>query len=154
MFKVVTFKFFEILKKELSRFFFYNSQAKLNVEMRCLALDEFLTILIPGIYCLSFTAAYYGPNAEIIGNVKNDYWRYEKVDDLGQKLNLIFIFFVIDAIRAMIFGLVLWIFYRLNLYAAYCYTVYRYGVYISFRSAFSINWVIAHHPFHTRETKR
>ena len=114
--------------------------------MRCLALDEFLTILIPGIYCLSFSAAYYGPNADIIGNVKNDYWRFTKVDDLGRKLNLIFIFFVIDAIRGTLFGLVLWILYRLNLYAAYCYTIHRYGMYILFRSSFSINWVISRYP--------
>ena len=109
--------------------------------MRSLALKEFLEVLIPGIYFLSFMAAYYGPNAEIIGNVRNDYWAYEKVDDLGQKLNTIVIFFVIDAIRGLIFGLVLWNFSRSNLYAAYCYIIQYYGIYILLRSSFSINWV-------------
>ena len=109
--------------------------------MRCLALKEFLEVMIPGIYCLSFVAAFYGPNAGIIGNVRNDYWAYEKVDDLGYKLNKIVIFFVFDAIRGLIFGLFLWNFSRSNLYAAYCYITQNYGIYILLRISNLINWV-------------
>ena len=121
-------------------------QAKQNEMMRSLALKEYLEVLIPAIYCLSFVAAYYGPNAEIMGNVKNDYWEFEKVDDLRQKLNTIVTLLVIDAIRGLIFGLVLWNSCRLNLYRAFCYIVKNYGAYILLRSSYSINWVNNRYP--------
>ena len=47
--------------------------------MEFLALREFFEILIPSVYCVTFVIAFYGPNAEVIGNVKNGYWQYLKV---------------------------------------------------------------------------
>ena len=83
---------------------------------------------IPTVYCASFVVAYYGPNAEVLGNVKKDYWQYDKVDNLMQKLNNIVIAIFIDALRGLIFQLVLWRFCRLNMYRTYGYIVQRYGI--------------------------
>ena len=48
--------------------------------MDFLALKEFFEILIPSVYCITFLIAFHGPNAEVIGNVRNDYWQYVKVN--------------------------------------------------------------------------
>ena len=49
--------------------------------MDFLALREFFEILIPSVYCLTFVIAFHGPNAEVIGNVRNGYWQYVKVNN-------------------------------------------------------------------------
>ena len=101
-----------------------------NDALNCLALKEFLELVIPAIYSASFLIAFYGPNAEIIGGVKSEYWGHERVDNLSKKFEKIGMFFAIDIIRGISFGLVLWRFCRLNLFKAYCVIIQKYGILI------------------------
>ena len=110
--------------------------------LKCLALKEYLEVLIPGIYCVAFTVAYYGPNADILGNVRNDYWQFEKVENLQEKLTNIGIFFVIDFCRWMLFGVILWHFCKLNMLMVFGQLVRRFGFLILFWSCVSLNAVI------------
>ena len=116
------------------------NSAKLKA-LKCLALKEFLEMLVPCVYCISFVIAYYGPNAGIIGNVKNDYWQFEKVEDLVKKFENILILLIIEACRGVCFGTILWHFCRLNMFAAYCYVVRHYGIFILFFGSAVINGV-------------
>ena len=117
-------------------------------ELKCLALKELMEISIPVVYCISFVIAYYGPNAEILGNVKNDYWQYQKVESVFDKLTNNAIFIVVDAIRGAIIGLLLKRFCKLNFLRTYCEIISSYGilvlVYVSGALAVvskSIHWV-------------
>jgi len=101
---------------------------KHNEALKCLALKEFLELIIPAIYSASFLIAFYGPNAEIIGGVKSEYWEYDRVDNLNNKFEKIAIFFTLDFIRGISFGLVLWRFCRLNLFKSYCFIIQKYGL--------------------------
>ena len=47
-----------------------------------LVLTQIIEYIIPLLYGIILLLAFYGPNAEIIGNVKNDYWQYEKIDNV------------------------------------------------------------------------
>ena len=58
------------------------SNPEQNPALFCLTLKEFMELSIPAVYCASFLMAYYGPNAEVLGNVKNDYWQFEKVENV------------------------------------------------------------------------
>ena len=98
-----------------------------NHALVCLTLKEFLELSIPAVYCASFLMAYYGPNAEVLGNVKNGYWQFEKVEDVFTKLSAAGLFFCIDALRGSIFALLLWFFSNLNMLETYCYIAHRYG---------------------------
>ena len=109
--------------------------------LKCLALKEFLEILVPIVYICSFIIAYYGPNASIIGNVKNDYWQFEKVENLVKKFENVLILLAIESCRGLLFGMILWHYYRLNMFAAYCYIVRQYGVFILFFGSAVINGV-------------
>ena len=109
--------------------------------LKCLALKEFLKLLVPAVYSFSFVIAYYGPNADIIGNVKNEYWQFEKVTSLVTKFQNIVIVFLIDAVRGSTFGLILWYFCNLNMFSAYCSIVRHYGVFILFFGSAVINGV-------------
>ena len=81
-----------------------------------LMVNEIVEVLTPIMYLLCFITAYYGPNADDIGNIKNSTWHFRAVEDLGTSVGLIFLFFVLDAISAFISSAVLWKYCRINLY--------------------------------------
>ena len=91
---------------------------QLDETVKCLVVEEYFELLIPLVYCGSFVLAYYGPNSEVIGNVRNDYWQYEKVENLPEKLENISSFAIIVAARGFIFSCGLWITCRVNIVKA------------------------------------
>ena len=109
--------------------------------LKCLALKEFMEILVPLVFCFSFAIAYNGPIAELIGNVKGNCWMFKEEDNLIEKLSRIALFIFIDLIRALSFGFILWHFCQLNMYSAYCYVVKNYGLLITFFGSIVINGV-------------
>ena len=106
------------------------AKAEQNVAFTCLALKEYFELAIPLAYCASFVVAYYGPNANILGNVQNDYWQYKKVENVVDRLRNNGIFFVIDALRGVMFGLFLWRFCRLNMFKRHCDNIRQYKILI------------------------
>ena len=48
--------------------------------------------------------AYYGPNAGILGNIRNDYWQYSSIDDLGQLILSVLLMAIVDSFSALIVG--------------------------------------------------
>ena len=109
--------------------------------LKCLTLKEYLEVLIPAIYCVAFTIAYYGPNADILGNVRNDYWQFEKVENLLGKLNNIGIFFAIDVCRGVLFVISLWNFCKLNMLIMFGQIIRRFGFLILFWSSICLSGV-------------
>ena len=109
--------------------------------LTCLSLKEFLELLIPMIYGVSFVIAFYGPNAEILGNIKNDYWQFEKVDSLIDKLSNVGIFFCVDSFRCILSASIIWYFSGLNVYKPYCYLMLHYGFLILYYISAALNLV-------------
>ena len=121
------------------------TNSKLNDDFLCFTVKELFELLVPLVYILSFVIAYYGPNAEIFGNVKNDYWQYEKVEDLSEKMNILAAFILIDSIRGGIFAISLWITCKLNMFEAYCTLVVKYGIMILVQLMRVMNPVICYY---------
>ena len=113
--------------------------------LTCLTLKEFLELLIPMIYGVSFVIAFYGPNAEILGNIKNDYWQFEKVDNLVDKLSNVGIFFCVDSFRGILSAFIIWYFSGLNVYKPYCYLMLHYGFLILYYISAALNLVSQRH---------
>ena len=61
--------------------------AKLMQSVQILVIGESIEIIVPLAYLLCFIAAFYGPNSDILGNVKNGYWQYNSVDDIWVTIN-------------------------------------------------------------------
>ena len=112
--------------------------------LKYLALKEFLEILVPSAFCISFAIAYNGPTAELIGNVKGNCWMFRKVKSFIGKLGRISIFIAIDLFRALSFGLILSHYCKKSLYDAYCRVVKKYGILILSFGSTVINGVIFH----------
>ena len=70
--------YFAVMTWRAKRNFSKKSLPKLKKSVQMLVLSESLEIVIPLSYLLCFLAAYYGPNADILGNIKNGYWQYQE----------------------------------------------------------------------------
>jgi len=73
-----------------------------------LVVVELVEVIMPLAYAISVLTAYYGPNGEIIGNIKNSYWSYTAIQDLGKLLVSIFQMFAIDFVSLAFGWVVLW----------------------------------------------
>ena len=82
-------------------------------------VNESIEFIMPIAYILCFLMAYYGPNADILGNVKNDYWQYSAVSDIDDTMKWISIMFGIDFISTIISFLLLRIFCKINIFKIY-----------------------------------
>ena len=80
-----------------------------------LVLTEVLEFVVPFGYLACFAANYFGPNAEILGHVKNDYWQFQTVEDINAAIANLLIFVFIDLLSLFISAIILWLKYRLNL---------------------------------------
>ena len=78
-----------------------------------LVLTEVMEFLVPFGYLACFVANYYGPNAEILGNVKNSYWQYQAVEDIYAAITNLLMFVFIDLLSFIISAVILH--HRINL---------------------------------------
>ena len=76
---------------------------------------EIIEILVPLTYVITFLMAYYGPNAEIIGNIRNSDFHYNEVTDLLGFMGDLTGMFVIDLIGCVVTALTLWKYASVNL---------------------------------------
>ena len=79
-----------------------------------LILTERVETVIPLLFITTVMIVFYGPNAELIGNVKLTLWQYEAVTDINELLKNIFIFFIIDFSSAIVNGFLLWTTCKIN----------------------------------------
>jgi hypothetical protein len=86
--------------------------------LQVLALTELLEFIAPLSFLSVLVAAYFGPNAELLGSVGSSLWHYQKVEDIHQTLGNILIVFVSDLLSLVISSIMLWIYCRINLYKA------------------------------------
>ena len=84
-----------------------------------LVVSELTETLTPLTYLACLMMAYYGPNAETIGNVKNSWFHFIAIEDFGYTIKFIAIFFFVDLGSLLITAGILWKFCRINLYKAF-----------------------------------
>ena len=75
-----------------------NDQARMDKQKTVLKLllAELTEGLIPLAYAIGFSMAYYGPNGQLIGNVRNGYWQYQIECDASWTLLVMFGLFSLD----------------------------------------------------------
>ena len=73
-----------------------------------LIMVETLEALVPLAYVITILIAYYGPNANILGNIGNSQWQYEAIPDIRRLIENLTLMFVIDIFGAISVGLLLW----------------------------------------------
>ena len=103
--------------------------------------NQVLTELIPLAFMGAFCIAYYGPNANILGNVGCEIWQYKKIEDFRAFIMPVAEMALIDTGSVILAGISLWWFCRINLWTEYCKTIKKYWVTLAFRGATFISLV-------------
>ena len=76
---------------------------------------EMIEMLVPIAYVITFTIAFYGTNAELIGGVKFGGWQHKEVEDLISFSSDLMMMFGIDLLALTISGILLWKFAYANI---------------------------------------
>ena len=84
-----------------------------------LIINEAVEFMVPISYVITLLMAYYGPNGEILGNIKNSFWQYRAIDNLGDTLKWIAIMFSVDFASLIVSYLLLQYFCKINIFRIY-----------------------------------
>ena len=84
-----------------------------------LMVNEIVEFMVPLSYLTCFSVAYYGPNANLIGNVGSSQWQFVAVDDFQHTFGFITLFFLVDLGSVVVSSFFLWVFCRINLWNVY-----------------------------------
>ena len=106
-----------------------------------LVIGELVNFVVPSCYLLCFVIAYYGPNADIIGDIKNGYWQYSAVDDVMRSISRLCAFWSIDASSLFICMIILWKFCELDLFKVYSALQIEFGTGFCIATMASVNGV-------------
>ena len=110
-----------------------------NIQL--LVLAETLEIIIPLAYLACFLLAYYGPNADTLGNVKNGYWQFQKVDDIYIPIRNLLFLVTVDAVSFFLVAVFLFFTCKINLFQVFAYMMSEYGM----TFAIHIAYLLEHH---------
>ena len=97
-----------------------NSKMKQRNAIMKLLLAELCEGVVPLAYAIGFSMAYYGPNAELIGNVRNGYWQYKPVEDVSRTFLLMFGLFAVDFVSLSLNWRILWNYCDIDLFKKFC----------------------------------
>ena len=106
-----------------------------------LILVETLEVLVPLAYVITVLIAYYGPNADILGNIGNSQWQYEAIPDIRKLVESLMLMFVIDICSAIIAGLLLWKLCCINVLRKACAVIQEYWAIIAVVVSHFLNYV-------------
>ena len=112
-----------------------------NEMMTELILIETVEFVVPVMFMVTFAITFYGPNAYIIGNVRNDYWQYQKVDNLTSYLTGAFKMTMIDALSGLISLVLLRWFCNINAVLIFIKIIKKYGLLLAFNIILAMNQV-------------
>ena len=84
-----------------------------------LIVNETVELIGPIIYSLCLLLAYFGPNSEVLGNVKSGLWQYVAIDDIYETYFWIVLMVFVDLVSTVISFAVLQIYAHVNIIKAY-----------------------------------
>ena len=108
---VITLKIIRMKDKEENQ---ENTMEKIDL-MLDLVVSELTETLAPLTYLGCLLMAYYGPNAETIGNVRNSWFHFSAIEDLTYTIEIVAAFFFFDLVNLAISGGLIWKFCHINL---------------------------------------
>ena len=91
-----------------------------NELLQDVLLTEIMEFIVPLVYMATFAMAYYGPNSELLGAVRNDYWHYKRVNDLKSLFVPALQFLALDVIGCFLTIVLLWKFCSINAFQMTC----------------------------------
>ena len=121
-----------------------NASAQINVaefgrtvtSVQVMVLSGILEIILPMAYLLAFLAAYHGPNADVLGNIKNDYWHFKPLVDHWPTTMSLLLLTAFQIVSFFLAGVFLYCSVQLNLFFVFLHVMKEYGLILSIHQAF------------------
>ena len=88
----------------------------MNCEIHNLFSIEAIEVFIPLILGITISLAYYGPNGDILGGIRNNYWHYKEIQDIGFVIAELALMFAIDLFSFIFVCLVLYRYSRIDFF--------------------------------------
>ena len=92
-----------------------NTQINLLVK---LSINELVEFSAPLVFMFSFLAGFYGPNYAILGNIGNNMWHYQQVEDIEAFISKILKLYFADLVSLIVSAIILRLFCRINIFQA------------------------------------
>ena len=102
-------------KKEID----VKTETKMIENLLSLTLNEIVEAVVPLSFFACFLISYYGPNAELIGGVKSNFFHYTAVSNIERFIENLFLFIAVDFTSVITAGIFLWIFSKVNIFRMY-----------------------------------
>ena len=95
-----------------------NEEKKADIVLS-LIINEAAESLMPIAYLICLLMAYYGPNAEMLGNIKFGGWNFSSITNIETSLFWIFVLFFVDFGSTIISAILLKVFGKMNIFKMY-----------------------------------
>ena len=103
--------------------------------------NEATEFILPISYACVLLLSYYGPNAEIMGNIKNSSWQYAAIEDISDTLFWLVVMFLVDSISTATSLLLLWMFCNVNILKMYSQILNHMGYLLAVQTAYYVTEV-------------
>ena len=103
--------------------------------------NEATEFILPISYACVLLLSYYGPNAEIMGNIKNSSWQYSAIEDISDTLFWLVVMFLVDSISTATSLLLLWMFCNVNILKMYSQILNHMGYLLAVQTAYYVTEV-------------
>ena len=97
---------------------FENNMERIDIILD-LVISELTEALTPLTYLGCVIMAYYGPNAETIGNIRNSWFHFSEIEDFDYSLEIVAALFFFDLGSVAMTAGLLWKFCHINLFQAF-----------------------------------
>ena len=84
--------------------------------LNSLCIAELVEFQAPLAFIMTYVVAYYGPNANLFGNISNDYWTFIPIEDINQNMKQVGFYFLVDFSSSIINAVALWLSCRINIF--------------------------------------
>ena len=106
-----------------------------------LVINETVEIVVPFTYFICFSIAYYGPNAEIIGTVKSEYWHHVPVNNVQLFCQNLGIFLLAETFTFLFSFILLKFTCGINIIKAFIVTQREYWLLMAVNTGYTIQMV-------------
>ena len=106
----------------------HNLQSRQMERVEMLILSEFIDGISPLAFAIGFATAYYGYNATLIRNVRNDYFGGKIIQNVEHFYLVMFQMFSIDVIAMLLSAILLYFYGKINFFREFCIVMKKYWI--------------------------
>jgi len=115
-------------------------KAELRKQAQILVVSESIGIIIPLAYLACLVVVYDGPNAVNLGNVKSDYFQWQKIDDFGKAAGNLLMLVFFDVCSSVFTCLIGYGICKINLIQVWLHVIKEFGLVFAIHQTYLLDY--------------